>query len=68
MTIHKCDICNRDMGKWLKITVDAESKHIFTNVSDLLGRIGRYDICPACFDKLRECASSLDGPLYEEEK
>lgn len=49
MIIHKCDICGKEMGAWLKVTTYVEASRNDTNVSDLAPYSGSFDICGKCF-------------------
>ena len=49
MTIHRCDLCGKEVGVQFSITVKIDSTNPATNVYDLLKYQGIYDICGKCF-------------------
>ena len=49
MTIHRCDLCGKEVAIWFSITVKIDSIDQAINVYDLLKYQGNYDICGKCF-------------------
>ena len=52
MTIHRCDLCGKEVGVWFSIFAKIDSTNPATNVYDLLKYQGSYDICSKCFKSL----------------
>ena len=52
MTIHKCDLCGKEVAVWFRVTARIDSTNQVTNVYDLLKYQGIYDICGKCFKSL----------------
>ena len=52
MTIHRCDLCGKEVGVWFSIIVRIDSTNPTTNVYDLLKYQGSYEICSKCFKSL----------------
>ena len=52
MTIHRCDLCGKEVNVWFSITAKIDSTNQATNVYDLLKYQGSYDICSKCFKSL----------------
>lgn len=53
MTIHKCDICNKEVKAWLNVSTYIDiGKNYSEDVSDLAPYSGSYEICKDCFQKL----------------
>jgi len=49
MTIHRCDLCGKEVGAWFSITANIDAINQIMNVYDLLKYQGSYDICEECF-------------------
>ena len=52
MTIHRCDLCGKEVGVWFSIFAKIDSTNPATNVYDLLKYQGTYEICGTCFKSL----------------
>ena len=52
MTIHRCDLCGKEVSVWFSITAKIDSTNQAINVYDLLKYQGSYDICSKCFKNL----------------
>ena len=52
MTIHRCDLCGKEVGVWFSIFAKIESNNKLTNIYDLQRYQGTYDICGKCFKSL----------------
>lgn len=52
MTIHRCDLCGKEVGVWFSIFAKIESNNKLTNIYDLQRYQGTYDICSKCFKSL----------------
>ena len=52
MTIHRCDLCGKEVGVWFSIFAKIDSTNPATNVYDLLKYQGTYGICGTCFKSL----------------
>ena len=52
MTIHRCDLCGKEVCVWFSITAKIDSTNQAINVYDLLKYQGSYDICSKCFKSL----------------
>ena len=52
MTIHKCDVCGKEVTSWLNLEVSVQAKDSNTNVGDILHYDRAYlDMCKDCFEK-----------------
>ena len=49
MTIHKCDICGKEMGVWFKAVLTVEASRPETNVADIIHLQGTTEICKDCY-------------------
>ena len=52
MTIHKCDICGKEMGVWIDVKTSINSTRNETNVANLLPLVVAREYCPDCTKKL----------------
>jgi len=52
MTIHRCDLCGKEVAVWFSVTAKIDSTNKATNVYDLLKYQGNYDIYSKCFKSL----------------
>ena len=48
MTVHKCDICGKEMGVWLDIKMTIGGSYPETNVADFLNLQGHTELCKEC--------------------
>lgn len=49
MTIHKCDICGKEMGVWFKIVLTVETLRPEINVADIIDLQGTTEIYKDCY-------------------
>lgn len=49
MTIHKCDICGKEMGVWFKVVLTVEASRPETNIADIIHLQGTTEICKDCY-------------------
>ena len=54
MVIHKCDICGKELGVWLSVSIKPNAALVFSNVGHLIKYSGEYEICEKCFMNLYE--------------
>ena len=48
MTVHKCDICGKEMDVWLKSVLTVEAARPEINVADIIHLQGTIEICKDC--------------------
>ena len=53
MTIHKCDICKKEMYSWLTIYINVDAAYPECNIANLLQYINKIDICESCFNNYK---------------
>ena len=49
MTIHKCDICGKEMGVWFKAVLTVEASRPEANVADIIHLQGMTEVCKDCY-------------------
>ena len=59
MTIHKCDICKKEIYNWLTIRINVNAAFPECNVANLLQYVNKIDICESCFNKLQKSAKGV---------
>ena len=52
MVIHQCDICGKEIGVWLSVSVKPDTPFVLSNVGHLIEYSGEYEICEECFENL----------------
>lgn len=52
MVIHQCDICGKEIGVWLSVSVEPNAAFVLSNVGHLVEYSGEYEICEECFKNL----------------
>jgi len=53
MVVHKCDICGKEMGAWLKVSTFIEvDNNRSLDVSNLSPLSGSFEMCGDCFGSL----------------
>ena len=54
MTVHKCDICGKEIGVWISLKSTIGATYNETNVANLLDFVNDYDLCIGCAEKLSD--------------
>lgn len=52
MVIHQCDICGKEIGVWIRVSVEPNAAFVLSNVGHLIKYSGEYEICEECFENL----------------
>lgn len=60
MTIHLCDICQKEMTQWLIVDINATALVDYVNISHLYPYVRKHEICKTCIDKLKESAERIE--------
>lgn len=53
MNAFKCDICEKEMGRWYRVNINPMAMYDEMNVSHMVRHKSIKDICEKCFEKLK---------------
>ena len=65
MTIHKCDMCGKEMSVWFKVLIRIDANDDLINVGQYLHLCGEKEICTECAKKAANLCLNIKGSVCE---